>query len=212
MLSTLTKLTFNGFPTKIPPATLRWALLIPILLLPQSLCFSQTADPAKAQELIDKGEYEQAIEMAQLQVDKKTWNENWPRILASTLLIQGKAEQAMKVYEDSLERFGDSMRLKLLGHQIYLENNLPQKAQQQLDDLTAFVQRSPWKYSAKSELVPLGEFFLLKDEDPKQVLKLCFDQAVKANPKNIDAYKAIATMAIDKSDYQVAADAIIKAL
>lgn len=188
-----------------------WVLLILLLLL-QSDCFGQTADPVKAQELIDKGEYEQAIEMAQLQVDKKTWNENWPRILASALLIQGKTEQAMKVYEDSLERFGDSMRLKLLGHQIYLENNLPQKAKQQLDELTAFVQRSPWKYSAKSELVPLGEFFLLKDEDPKQVLKLCFDQAVKTNPKNIDAHKAIAKMAIEKSDYQVAADAITKAL
>jgi tetratricopeptide (TPR) repeat protein len=212
MPSTLTKLCFFRFPNNKQPATLSWAFLIPLFFLPQPLCFSQTADPAKAQELIDKGEYEQAIEMAQLQVDKKTWNENWPRILASALLIQGKTEQAMKVYEDSLERFGDSMRLKLLGHQIYLENNLPQKAQQQLDDLTAFVQRSPWKYSAKSELVPLGEFFLLKDEDPKQVLKLCFDQAVKANPKNIDAYRAIATMAIDKSDYQVAADAITKAL
>jgi len=212
MLSTLSKLCFFRFPNNKQPATLSWAFLIPLFFLPQPLCFSQTVDPAKAQELIDKGEYEQATEMAQLQVDKKTWNENWPRILASALLIQGKTEQAMKVYEDSLERFGDSMRLKLLGHQIYLENNLPQKAQQQLDDLTAFVQRSPWKYSAKSELVPLGEFFLLKDEDPKQVLKLCFDQAVKANPKNIDAYRAIATMAIDKSDYQVAADAITKAL
>jgi len=192
---------------------IRALFLLPwLFLLTQSKCFSQTVDPTKAQEHIDKGEYEQAIEMAQQQVDKKTWNENWPRILASTLLIQGKADQAMKVYEDSLERFGDSMRLKLLGYQIYLENNLPQKAQQQLDDLTAFVQRSPWKYSAKSELVPLGEFFLLKDEDPKQVLKLCFDQAVKANPKNVDAYKAIAAMAIEKSDYQVAADAITKAL
>ncbi len=212
MLSTLTELVINRIPTGKHLFIESLPLLICTLLLPQPHCFGQTADPAKAQELIDKGEYEQAIEMAQVQVDKKTWNENWPRILASTLMIQGKSEQAMKVYEDSLERFGDSMRLKLLGHQIYLENNLPQKAQQQLDDLSAFVQRSPWKYSAKSELVPLGEFFLLKDEDPKQVLKLCFDQAVKANPKNIDAYKAIAKMAIDKSDYQVAADAITKAL
>jgi len=212
MLPTLTKFVTNRTPTGKHLFIQSLILLIWTLFLPQSHCFGQTADPAKAQELIDKGEYEQAVEMAQIQVDKKTWNENWPRILASTLMIQGKSEQAMKVYEDSLERFGDSMRLKLLGHQIYLENNLPQKAQQQLDDLSAFVQRSPWKYSAKSELVPLGEFFLLKDEDPKQDLKLCFDQAVKVNPKNIDAYKAIAKMAIDKSDYQVAADAITKAL
>lgn len=212
MQTTLLPLGLNRFPPG-KHKVIRALFLLPwLLLLTQSKCFSQTVDPTKAQEHIDKGEYEQAIEMAQQQVDKKTWNENWPRILASTLLIQGKAEQAMKVYEDSLERFGDSMRLKLLGYQIYLENNLPQKAQQQLDDLTAFVQRSPWKYSAKSELVPLGEFFLLKDEDPKQVLKLCFDQAVKANPKNVDAYKAIAAMAIEKSDYQVAADAITKAL
>jgi len=173
---------------------------------------SPSIDPSKAQELIRTGSYAQAIEIAREQVEKKTWNEAWPRILASTLLTQGKPEEALRVYEASLERFSDSMRLRLLGYQIYLENNLPTKAQQQLDDLAALIQKSPWRYSTKSELIPLGEFFLLKNEDPKQVLKLCFDQALKADPKNIEAHKAIAKMALDKSDFQVAADAISKAL
>ena len=173
---------------------------------------SQSIDPSKAQELIRTGNYAEAIEISKEQVEKKTWNEAWPRILASTLLIQGKPEEALRIYESSLERFSDSMRLRLLGYQIYLENNLPTKAQQQLDDLAALIQKSPWRYSTKSELIPLGEFFLLKNEDPKQVLKLCFDQPLKADPKNIEAHKAIAKMALDKSDFQVAADAISKAL
>jgi tetratricopeptide (TPR) repeat protein len=173
---------------------------------------SQSIDPSKVQELIRQGNYAQALDIAREQVEKKTWNETWPRILASTLLIQGKSEEALRIYETSLERFSDSMRLRLLGYQIYLENNLPIKAQQQLDELAALIQKSPWRYSAKSELIPLGEFFLLKKEDPKQVLKLCFDQALKADPKNIEAHKAIAKMAIDKSDFQVAADALSKAM
>lgn len=142
---------------------------------------AQLADVASVQEIMRIGDYEQAIQLAQQQVEKKTWNEAWPRLLATNLLIVGKYQEALDVYKAAQERFSDSLRLKLLGHKILQENNLPIEAQTVLEDLTSQIQRSPWKYSTKSELVPLGEFFLLQGEEPKQVLKLCYDQALKAS-------------------------------
>ena len=102
------------------------------------------------------GDYEKAIELAQQQVDKKTWNEAWPRLLATNLMTVGKYSDALTVYKASQERFSDSLRLRLLGHKILLENNLTLEAKTALDDLTLQIQRSPWKFSTKSELVPLG--------------------------------------------------------
>jgi tetratricopeptide (TPR) repeat protein len=177
-------------------------------LLAPSSGLSQIADVGTVQEAMRVGDYEKAIELAKQQVEKKTWNEAWPRLLATNLMTLGRHPEALDVYKVAQERFSDSLRLKLLGHRILLENNLPLEAQSILDDLTVQIQRSPWRYSTKSELVPLGEFFLLQGEEPKQVLKLCYDQALKSDPKNVEAIKAIARMAVDKSDTKVASEAI----
>jgi len=173
---------------------------------------AQLPDVSSVEESMRVGDYEKAIELAQQQVDKKTWNEAWPRLLATNLMTVGRYSDALAVYKASQERFSDSLRLRLLGYRILQENNLSLEAKTALDDLTLQIQRSPWKFSTKSELVPLGEFFLLQGEEPKQVLKLCYDQALKSDPKNLEALKAVASMALDKSDTKVAAEAIQKAL
>jgi len=159
-----------------------------------------------------QGQYEEAIEAAFIQVEKRVWNEAWPRLLIEGYLTQGKYSEALAVYERAIERFGDSLRLRLLGAQVYHFNNEPVKASRQLDDIEGMLQRSPWKYSNRNDLIPLGEFFLLRGEDPKQVLKICYDQAIQLNPKNAEAHVATARMALAKNDAQVAAQAIEQAL
>ena len=194
----------------------KWCLFLPLALLawstPIRLCSGQIVDVGTVQEAMRIGEYQKAVEIARSQVEKKTWNEAWPRLLAANYMLQGKYPQALEVYRGSLERFSDSLRLKLLGHKILLANNLDTEARSLLEELTAQIQRNPWRYSTKAELVPLGEFFLLQGEDPKQVLKLCYDQALRSDPKNLEALKAIASMALEKSDTKVAADALEKGL
>lgn len=187
-------------------------LVLLALALGTEGAIAQTADVSTVLEAMRVGDYQNAVDIARLQVEKKTWNEAWPRLLATNYMTLGRYPEALEVYKAAQERFSDSLRLKLLGYRIFLENNAPQDAQAVLDDLTVQIQRSPWKFSTKSELVALGEFFLLQGEEPKQVLKLCYDQALKSDPKNVEALKAIATMAVDKSDTKVAADAIEKGL
>ena len=202
----------NMLASPIPKWLYPLAIIALALWITPCTARSQQTDIGMVQEAMRIGDYEQAIRLAKQQVEKKTWNEAWPRLLAVNLLTVGKYQEALDVYKASQERFSESLRLKLLGYKISQENNLPLEAKAILEELTSMIQRSPWKYSTKSELVPLGEFFLLQGEEPKQVLKLCYDQALKSDPKNIEALKAIATMALDKSDSKVAADAIQKAL
>ncbi len=169
-------------------------------------------DVESARAALRVGQYDECIEYAKAQVDKKVWNDKWPILLVEAYLTTGKYEQALVVYEESLSRFGDSLRLRLLGADVYRMNNQPLKSKEQLDVIDRRLNRDTWLYSVSSEFVNIGDYFLLRNEDPKLVLKNCYDLAVKADPKSPDPHLATARMALDKSDSKVAAQSLAKAL
>ena len=169
-------------------------------------------DVESARAALRAGQYDECIEYAKAQVDKKVWNDKWPILLVEAYLTTGKYEQALVVYEESLSRFGDSLRLRLLGVDVYRMNNQPLKSKEQLDVIDRRLNRDTWLYSVSSEFVNIGDYFLLRNEDPKLVLKNCYDLAVKADPKSPDPHLATARMALDKSDSKVAAQSLAKAL
>ena len=169
-------------------------------------------DVESARAALRVGQYDECIEYAKAQVDKKVWNDKWPILLVEAYLTTGKYEKALVVYEESLSRFGDSLRLRLLGVDVYRMNNQPLKSKEQLDVIDRRLNRDTWLYSVSSEFVNIGDYFLLRNEDPKLVLKNCYDLAVKADPKSPDPHLATARMALDKSDSKVAAQSLAKAL
>lgn len=170
------------------------------------------SDQEAVKEALRVGDYDRSIAIAKEQVEKRVWNEKWPATLIETYLTLGRYADAVPVLEDSLTRFGDSLRIRLLAIQVYRMNNESSKAKAQFELIDTMVQRSPWRYTGSSELVPLGEYFLLRGEDPKTVLKACFDQAIKADPAMIDAHLATARMALSKNDAKVASQSLAKAL
>lgn len=175
-----------------------------------SLGFS--ADTEECRKLLRRGEYASAIAIAKPEVDQGVWNELWPRFLLEAYLQTGAYEEAIPVYEGAIQKFSTSIRLRMLGAQVYRMNNQANLADEQLAVIPELIQRMPWRFSGKDELVPLGEFFVLQGEDPKQVLEICYDRALKVDPKLVEAHVASGRLALDKYDYQVAADALQKAL
>jgi tetratricopeptide (TPR) repeat protein len=169
-------------------------------------------DVESARAALRVGQYDECIEYAKAQVEKKVWNDKWPILLVEAYLTTGKYEQALVVYEESLSRFGDSLRLRLLGVDVFRLNNQPLKSKEQLDVIDRRLSRDTWLYSVSSEFVNIGDYFLLRNEDPKLVLKNCYDLAVKADPKSPEPHLATARMALDKSDSKVAAQSLAKAL
>ncbi len=170
------------------------------------------ADLKEAENLLRAGQYAECIEMAKAEVDRTVWNEGWPRTLVAAYITTGKYEEAVQVYEANLERFSTSIRLRMLGAQAYRMTNNQKKAAAQLDEIPELVQRVPWRFNSKTELIALGDFFLARGEDPKQVLELCYDKAIKEDPKLVEAHVASARLAISKTDDQVAMVLLRKAL
>jgi tetratricopeptide (TPR) repeat protein len=165
----------------------------------------------EAREFLRKGDYDLCIEVAQAQVDRKVWNERWPELLLEAQLIRGQYEGAHANWLKAIEQFPVSLRLRLLGVEVCRFNNLDAKAREQIELIDELLTRMPARYTGSTELIPLGEYFLLVGEDPKEVLKSCFDQALKINPSLTAAHVATARMALSKNDFKVAAQATEKA-
>ena len=180
--------------------------------------FGVVATKLSASELDDvrtffrTGDYPACIALAKAQVEKGVWNESWPRTLIEAYLVTGEYQAALATYEKALERFPDSIRLRLVGIRVYKMNNNALKAKEQISYLDDLLARASWRFNSRSDLVPLGEYFLSRGEDPKQVLKICYDQAIKYDPKSVEAHVATARMALEKNDDKVASQALAKAL
>ena len=160
------------------------------------------------------GDYGACIQLAAAQVEKGVWNELWPRMLIESYLVTGDYPAALHVYEKALERFPESIRMRLLGVRVYKMNNSLTKANDQMAYLDAMLFKSPWRFSNRSDLVPVGDFFLARGEDPKEVLKNCYDQGIKSTSQVdvVEAHLATARMAIEKNDDKVASQSLAKAI
>ncbi len=181
------------------------------------ICFlarSESSEIDDVKNFFKSGDYSSCIALASAQVEQGVWNELWPRILIESYLATGNYPAALKAYEKAMERFAESIRLRLVGVRVYKMNNSVPKAIEQLAFLDMMTVRAPFRFTNRSDLVAVGEYFLMRGEDPKLVLERCFDIAVKSNNASeaFEAHLAAARMAIDKKDDKVASQSLAKAL
>ena len=203
-------LTTRTFSRSILDVSARFFLVLQVFIFASSSLWS--ADYEEARQLFRTGKYDEAMAVAQAEVDRGVWNELWPRLLLESQLMTGRYEEALLTYEKSITKFSNSLRLRMLGAEVYRWNNKSVQAKEQLAVIPELLQRMPWRYSGKDELVPLGQYFVTEGEDPKKVLELCFDQALKEDPKLVEAHVASARLALAKHDDQVASQSLKKAL
>jgi tetratricopeptide (TPR) repeat protein len=172
----------------------------------------QASDLDDLQSHFQKGDYAACAELAQAQIETGIWNDVWHRMLIESRLATGEYASALETYEKAIGKFPDSIRLRLIGVRVYQMNNRGGDALDQLSYLKALFERATWRMRNRSDLVPVGEYMLLQGEDPKLVLKNYFDQAIKNDPKLVEAHLATARLALNKNDDKVASQSLAKAL
>jgi tetratricopeptide (TPR) repeat protein len=190
----------------------RWQCLAFLLAFLISSDALRAADLKEAEDLLRTGRYAECIAMSKVEVERTVWNEGWPRTLLAAYLATGKYDEAVEVYRSNIERFSTSIRMRMLGAHAYRLTNDAKQAAAELEVIPELVQRVPWRFNSKTELIALGDYFLSRGEDPKQVLELCYDKATKEDPKLVEAYVASARLAISKMDDQVALASLKKAI
>lgn len=165
-----------------------------------------------AEQLYFAGEYEACIEIAGAEVRDGVWNDRWPRLLIECQLATGRNAEALDTYEAAVKKFGSrSLPLRLLGPKVLRLNDQPARARQEDAAILESVRLSPIRFTSSENLIALGRYFASRGEDARQVLELFYDRARNASPSNAEVYVATAELALEKTDFQVAADNLDKA-
>jgi tetratricopeptide (TPR) repeat protein len=188
---------------------LTWITAVAITLL--LWCSPALADIAEAQKLFQTGRYEECARAVEQGIDDDPWAEPWRHLKIKNELATGKYEEAMASLEDALRRFPASIPLHLLGRDIYRFNGREKDASAEMGAIASLLRNGLRRSVDSSGFIAMGRFYVLQGEDARKVLDQCYDVVTKRDPDCIEAYFAIAEMALSKEDYALAAQTLRKA-
>lgn len=170
------------------------------------------ADLPALEQLYDTGQYVDAEQAAREALAGHQYDPGYAVLHIRAQLAQGKYPAALASFQAAQQRYPVSLAIRLLGRDVYLVNDQPQQAQQQLAAIQDMVRQTPWRYSDAASRVLIGRTLLLTGADPREVFEALYDKARKERPQMLDPYVASAELALDKQDDALAAETLAKAL
>ena len=180
----------------------RWCLL----LLMAGAMSGFAKDLKEVEQDFLTGDYEECIKAAEEALKTPYADEEWRHILIRAYLTTGRYADALEVVRAGLRRHSWSVRLRLLAHEVYLQNGDREQAESMLNDINSMAgSRGRYGYQDVPSVIALGRAALLLGADAKRVLDNFFDRAKKADPKAREVYLAIGQLALEKNDADLAA-------
>ncbi len=165
---------------------------------------ASAADLEKARQHFIQGHYSDCILLCQRALRDTENSEEWRLLLIDSFLTVGQYTNALAV-TTNLERYPSSLRLRLAAREVFLHNGQKEKADGLLQEFGFLLRNRSWAYRSAVDLVAVGQAALLLGVDPREVLDQVFDRAKKADPACREVYLATGEVALDKSDYALAA-------
>ncbi len=176
-----------------------------ILLTSAQPAAGQTAEDLEAaRELLARGAYEDAAQRATPVVNGEKATEDWPLLLGEALMATGKIREARAAMEPALGTFPNSLRLRLLAHEVMRQNGDTGRAKALLAEMDQLGGLREWAYRSPADRVALARVALLAGADPKRVLERFLDPLKKEKPDFRDSYLASGEIALAKSDFALA--------
>src|SRR5262249_16104198 len=138
-------------------------------------------------------------------IAESEYEEEWRLLLTQSQMSLGRYPAALTTISNALNRYSSSIRVRLLGHEVYRQNGQPERALELLHEIADFFNSRSWAYTDPANLLAAGRAALLLGNDPRLVLNQMFDRAKRQNPNLREAYVASGELALDKNDFQLAA-------
>jgi tetratricopeptide (TPR) repeat protein len=164
------------------------------------------AEVADVQKLYRAGKYAEGRAEAQKAIEAGQWQEDWRLEKIKAELALGEYAAALATLEEALPRYPTSIALRFLGRRAMLMNDRPQDAARLLGEMETLARQSSARYSDPANLVLLGRMFLVRGEDPRQVLEGFYDRARRLRPDFAPPLVASAELALEKHDFAMAAE------
>lgn len=188
------------------------ALVVAVSALQLGMPTARAVDLAEASSLMKQGKYSECIRVTSQAIEEGQYSETWRELKIQAELAIGSYEQALETLDSAFERYKSSVRLRWLGHRVCLFNGLEDRANELLDQIDELMDGGSWRYTDPASRIALGEFYLHRGVDAKQVLDALFNQVKKRSPDYAAAYTAAGRLALSKHDYGLAAEEFTTAL
>ncbi len=174
----------------------------------------RAADIDAAREQFKAGQYTQCLESARKAIEDGTYRSRRQLLIlmVESLIALGRYDQAAKEIETALLRYPISIRLLKLGHTANLYCGQTNRASEMLTKIHRYGGSFKIEFWDPPDLVALGEALLLLGSEPRIVLEQLFNRAMRIDPNCREAYLAAGALALDKQDYELAANQYRKAL
>ena len=177
-----------------------------------SLGAARNRDFEKARELFNTGQYSECVKSSQKAIVNGAYEPQWQILLIESQMELGRYEDAARNVNMALERYPFSIRLLKLGYTANLYNNRPREAREMLSTMLRAANRLALDYWDAPDVVTLGEVFLTLGAEPKIVMDQFYNRVLKTDPNCREAYLAAGELALDKQDFELAAEQYRKGL
>jgi tetratricopeptide (TPR) repeat protein len=183
--------------------------LIVAAALPQA---ALAADILEAFSLYRTGKYAECVELADKGIQEGQFSENWPLVKLKAEMALGRYEDAQKTLDSALERFRYSIALRWYGRDVCRFNGQAERAELLTREIGELGRQAIWRYRDATNLIVLGRYSLVEGTDPKKVLDALYNEIKKQQPKFAEAFLASGELALEKHDYQLAAEEFEQAI
>jgi len=158
------------------------------------------------------GDHAACIRIADQAIKNRAFGEDFYLLKAEAENQTGEYRAAYDTIVDGLARYSWSVRMRLIGIEAARMSGQSEQAQVWATEIIDFAGRAPWRYSDADNLVSLGRAALDMSVDARTVLEKFYDRALKMHPEHRDAMLASGELALDKQDFELAAELFQAAL
>ena len=187
------------------------ALLTGLLaILPPSAC--QATDQDDATKALRTGNQAACIEISDKAIKNRVFGEEFYLLKAQAENQIGDYKAAYETLVEGLARHSWSIRMRVIGIESARMTGQSEQAATWQNEIADFAGRAPWRYSDADNFVALGRAALEMGLDARTVLEKFYDRALTMHPQHRDALLASGELALQKQDFELAAETFQAAL
>ena len=178
-------------------------IALAFLLASESL---MAASIRETRALLSAGRYSEALDLATVEVERRSYSEEWPLLKAEAQISLGRYSEAAASLEAGLTRYTWSIRLRMATYDLQTILGDRDRKKLLLEEVNQLATSAPWRYTDADDLVVLGHAALELGADPKDVLEGFFERARRNYSSRSDGIIASARLALEKQDPALAAN------
>lgn len=152
-----------------------------------------------------QGKYEEVITEYSSLAQEQPRSESAHLHLIRALLAVGQYPEAAEAASNALDQNPRSVTLRWIGREAFFHAGQSERALITTREITQLVSQRPRSYRDPSDLVTIGRALLLAGVDPRDILERVYAVAQRAAPDQREVYLASGELALEKSDFAIAA-------